>query len=385
MEDVFPSLRVRGPFGTPPSDSADKAWLHRQLEQNALPAIWISNTIEGLDPAHLRRFSLVLEVPVPPVDVRRRLLARAVEGLPVRAAWLERMAANPEVAPAHVEQAATVVRLAAITDAEGVERTVTRVIEQALPKASSHATAPVAVGAYDLGSVRADVDLERLVGSLARRPVGTICLHGPPGTGKTAFAHHLAERVGRPLSVQRASDLLDKYLGETEKRIAEMFQQARRDRSVLLLDEADSLLRSREGAQRSYEVTQVNELLVQMESFDGLFVCATNLLASLDPAALRRFGVKIAFDYPGPDTRWELFQRSLASSGGALPEADAEQARLHARLATMTRLTPGDFAAVLRRASMLDERYDPSTLLDALAAELAVKPGAKATNVGFRV
>ena len=379
-EDVFPSLRAGD------AQPADKAWVHRLLEGSRVPAIWISNSIEGLDPAHLRRFAIVLEVPVPPVAVRRRLVSAAVHGLAVGGDFVARVAADPRVAPAHVEQAARVVKLAQLSDVSEIERTVVRVVQQALPGRHAHHApcAPRAVGAYDLSAVRADVDLDRLVAALTRRPVGTICLHGAPGTGKTAFAHHLAERIGVPLQLERASDLLDKFLGETEKRIAAMFRRARADHALLLLDEADSFLRSRTSAERSWEVTQVNELLVQMEQFDGLFVCATNLLESIDAAALRRFGVKIAFGYPGADARWGLFHRALEASGGSLPDGADAQAAARVRLDAMDRLTPGDFAAVIARAAMLDDRYDAPRLLDVLAAELAVKPGSSGRKVGFR-
>lgn len=72
------------------------------------------------------------------------------------------------------------------------------------------------------------------------------------------------------------------------------------DDSVLLLDEADSFLRDRTSAQRSWEVTQVNELLTQMERFEGLFICSNNLIDRLDSASIRRFDFKIMLSYLKP-------------------------------------------------------------------------------------
>jgi transitional endoplasmic reticulum ATPase len=94
---------------------------------------------------------------------------------------------------------------------------------------------------------------------------------------------------------------LDKYVGESEKNIADMFAVARQQNAVLVLDEADSFLADRRNAQRSWEVTQVNELLTQMEAFDGIFICTTNLMEKLDPASIRRFAFKVRFDPMTPD------------------------------------------------------------------------------------
>ncbi|WP_305214838.1 ATP-binding protein, partial [Klebsiella pneumoniae] len=74
-----------------------------------------------------------------------------------------------------------------------------------------------------------------------------------------------------------------------------MFDTAQTEGAVLLLDEADSFLRSRKHAERNYEVSEVNEMLAGMERFHGLFICTTNLFDDLDEAALRRFAFKIRF------------------------------------------------------------------------------------------
>ena len=131
--------------------------------------------------------------------------------------------------------------------------------------------------------------------------------------------------------VKRASDLLDMYVGQTEKSIAAMFDDARQRDAVLVLDEADSFLRDRRGAHRSWEVTQVNELLTQMEAFDGIFICTTNLMESLDAASLRRFPWKILFDWLKPGQRWGLFAQEFARLGGDIAQALAWKTRAATR------------------------------------------------------
>ncbi|MBW6608203.1 ATP-binding protein, partial [Salmonella enterica subsp. enterica serovar Weltevreden] len=84
------------------------------------------------------------------------------------------------------------------------------------------------------------------------------------------------------------------------------FRKAQNDGAVLLIDEVDSFLQDRRGAQHNWEVSEVNEMLTQMESFSGVFVASTNLMEGLDQAALRRFDLKVKFDYLRADQAWAL-------------------------------------------------------------------------------
>ena len=114
------------------------------------------------------------------------------------------------------------------------------------------------VTTYDLEllNIESRFELPRIIEALRRRGHGTLCFHGPPGTGKTALAEHIAQALQRPLMVRQASDLVSKYVGETEQNMARMFDEAEAEEAVLLLDEADSFLRSRRLAERNYEVTR---------------------------------------------------------------------------------------------------------------------------------
>ena len=150
---------------------------------------------------------------------------------------------------------------------------------------------------YDPALIHCDTDLRQLAERMRDRPRANICLYGPPGTGKTAYGQWLADTLERPLLVRRASDLLGMYVGQTEQNLAECFAEAARSRSVLLIDEVDSFLQDRRQARHSWEVTQVNELLTQMEAFRGLLIATTNRLEALDQAVLLRFAVKLRFDY----------------------------------------------------------------------------------------
>ena len=203
-----------------------------------------------------------------------------------------------------------------------------------------------------------------------------LILWGPPGTGKTAFARWLADRIGIPLYTKRASDLISMWLGETEQNIARAFKQATDDGALLLIDEVDSFLQDRRNAQRSWEVSQVNELLIQMETFNGIFIASTNLMDSLDQAALRRFDLKVKFGFLKKDQAETLFLKHCEAAGFQEPGPV-----LRNRLRSMDRLTPGDFAAVLRQ-NRFKALHGPEAMLAALEAEASLKEGAKGT-IGF--
>jgi len=217
------------------------------------------------------------------------------------------------------------------------------------------------------------------VQALRARGHGTLCFHGPPGSGKSALAAHIAQTLERPLHIRQASDLMSKYVGETEQNMAAMFEQAEREGAVLLLDEADSFLQDRRGAHRHYEVTEVNEMLQGMERFRGIFICTTNLMEQLDAAALRRFAFKVKFLPLRRDQRETMFTaEALAGDAQALTPA------LRERLAQLDQLCQGDFAAVQRQAQILAEALGAEEFLAQLEAEHRLKPEVRERRgVGF--
>ena len=142
--------------------------------------------------------------------------------------------------------------------------------------------------------MEADLDLIDLAGRLERSGERrfSMCLQGPPGTDKSTYARWLADRLGLEVMHRRASDLMSIWVGETERNIARAFAEARDTEAFLIFDEADSLLADGRGAHRSWEVSQVNEMLTWMESHLLPFVCTTNDGEWLDSASLRRFVFK---------------------------------------------------------------------------------------------
>jgi SpoVK/Ycf46/Vps4 family AAA+-type ATPase len=178
------------------------------------------------------------------------------------------------------------------------------------------------------------------------------------------LAEHIAKALDKPLIIKQASDLMSKYVGETEQNMAAMFKEAEDEKAVLLLDEADSFLQDRRGAQRTYEVTEVNEMLQGMERHNGIFICTTNLLDSIDQAALRRFTFKIKFMPLTAVQRETMFVTEALGS-------DAQ-------------ICPGDFAAVKRQTDILAATFSSDEFMAQLEAEHRIKPEVReARGMGF--
>ncbi len=380
VEDVFcESARRRDNAG---NSSGVKGWVNQLLEQNPVPTFWVTNHLREIDPAYRRRFDYVLHLDIPPASVRRRVIDAHAVALNLPEEWLAGASRHPDMAPAVVERAAKVGTLVCnlLPDLQAAQ-VLTRVMNNTLD-ALGETRLPVRGATtamdYRLDLLNADCDLQRLQEGLGRLGEGRLCLYGPPGTGKTAFGRHLAQALDRPLIVKRASDILSPYVGVAEQHIAQMFKEAQFEGAVLLLDEADSLLRDRQGAQRSWEVTQVNEMLTQMEDFSGIFIASTNLMDSLDPAALRRFDARIRLGYLDADQAWDLF----ASLMNGFELNHSGEARRH--LDRLTNLTPGDFASIARHGR-LDPVCSGSELLARLRQISESKREPVRKSIGFTV
>ena len=210
------------------------------------------------------------------------------------------------------------------------------------------------------------------------RPRMNLLLSGAPGTGKTEFVKYLGAELNTKVIVKMGSDLLSMFVGGTEQQIKAAFAEAEQEHAILFLDEIDGMLQSRERAQHSWEVTQVNELLHQMENFNGIMIGATNFAANLDPAVLRRFTFKLEFDYLDDIGKRLFFERMFQSK---LSE-DEER-----RLSAIERLAPGDFRTVRQSFFYLGGNVSNDDRIDALRKESESKHDLKSScekkRIGF--
>lgn len=374
IEDVLPATSGGGLFAllgeAKAESSAGKAWINHTLEDNRVPTFWITNNTH-IDPAYLRRFDYSLALRIPPRAVRARIVTEHLGAHAPDAEALAALAELDDLMPAQLNAAARVARLSSLTAPERAWSHAQLALQRSralLGQTRKNLTARAHIQ-YRLEYLNLDVPIGPLLMQLQARREGHFCLYGPSGTGKSQLARHIADALGKPIVVKRASDLLDKYVGGTEQRIAAMFEAARAEDAVLLLDEADSFLSERSSAMHRWEVTQTNELLTQLECFEGIFFATTNLMDKLDQACLRRFSHKIRFDYLKPDQSWNLFVQELERMGGDTAQAHT----VEHQVCKLDYLTPGDFAVAVRNIATDGNTLDAPMLLKMLQSEVSVK------------
>ena len=383
IEDVFDtsnSSLIAKFFGQENKGRNPKAWLNRRLEENQTPTLWIANVINEMHPAFKRRFDMIVKMPVPPRRQRQKIIRASCSDL-LSECDIERLSNAESLAPAVVTRASAVVaaigeELAQTDQAPGLELIINNTLEAQEHKRIPRYDPNQLPETYDPAYIHSDIDVECLAMGLKKTMSGRLCLYGPSGTGKTAYGRWLAEQLEVPLLVKRGSDLISMWLGQTEKNFAACFQQAEMEEAILLIDEIEGFLQDRREARHSWEVTGVNEMLTQIESFPGIFIASTNLRDNLDQAALRRFDIKIRFDYLLPKQ-----SRSLLESYCSTLNLDTPDKALRARLGRLYNLTPGDFAAVMRR-----HRFNPvssaADIVTALEEECGLKENFK-RPIGF--
>ena len=353
--------------------AGSKVFMNRLFETNTVPVIWIVNDIDALPVTVRRRMTMALRVDQPPREVSARIVTGMAreQGLRLPAAEVTALVTQTRAAPGVYAKALQA------TDLAGGDLATLHHVSTGLVQALQDGTPPATARGAAAEDFRpelsnAELDLagfaERLAGA-AGQPF-SLCLFGASGTGKSAFALHVAERLGMDARHLKASDLLGMFVGQTEAAIAGAFREAERDGLFLILDEVDALLHDRASARRGFEVSQVNELLQAMEAHPVPFACTSNIIDRVDPAAMRRFTFRIRFRPLEPAQLRSCYAHFFARTAPG-------------SLAELTGLTPADFALVRKQAGILGVRDDDAAIRRMLAAEHAAKRDAPRA-VGFR-
>lgn len=178
-----------------------------------------------------------------------------------------------------------------------------------LPPATRAQVADIGAWLQQQHRIATDANLARKV-----KPGYRVLFYGPPGTGKTLTAALLGKQFGKPVYRVDLSQIVSKYIGETEKNLESVFRRAERQDWILFFDEADALFGKRTSVQSAhdkYANQEVSYLLQRVEDYGGLLILASNFKNNLDDAFIRRFHSIVHFPQPNAQERHLLWQKSL--------------------------------------------------------------------------
>lgn len=376
-------------------DNGDKSKINDILDTSGIQCIWITNTIYHVPDSTLRRFHYSLQfkhfTPEQRMTVWRTVLQNSLikNHIPEDEIYIlcQKYNVNAAGIGMSIKTVEDMYQQHLITDKDVIP-----VLETVLQRHTSLTGADAETSLhplteyYDISLCNADADLPAIVTAVKtlyskkiNNATMSILLWGPSGTGKTEFVKYLARQTGRKLLIKRASDLFSMFVGQTEKHIRAAFEEAKEEHAILFIDEADSFFITRGNAQRSWEVSFVNEMLVQMENFNGVFVCSTNMLELLDTAVMRRFTFKIKFNPVKPEMRIPLYERYFVS--------DSNPLSLHQKqkITAIEGLTPGHVKAVYQRLQFIDALNNHDYIISELEKEVQYMNVHKHAKTGFSV
>lgn len=384
-------------------NSADKGLINSTLDESKSFTIWITNYIDGMDDSTKRRFNYAINFKKMNIIQRMKVWQYKIEEYHLDPFFscddIEYFAENYEINAGNIDLALQ--NLSIINKSRSNKQRFNDAMEQILrsqyrlihDKEICRSKKDNILRSYSLDGLNVTGDLHRSVETLKqfshilknsednlKFKNLNVLLFGPPGTGKTEFVHFIARTLKRKLHIKRGSDILSPYIGMTERLIREAFEEAQDNQSILFLDEIDSLLFGRGNANRSWEMSQVNELLNGMENFNGILMAATNFKHAVDQAAIRRFSIKLEFDYLTPEGNLIFYNRFF---GEMITKrlSESETSRIQA----LKFLTPGDFKVIAQQYQFTDpKKLSHIILIEALSNEVKNK-NEKTQTIGFEI
>ena len=346
--------------------SSQKGTVNKMLETSENKCIFIVNYTTEMDESTLRRFTYSIKFQAMPKETLRSIAAEKLKPLNMPAVLkndILDMCGKYKITAASVDN--VVKAISSLDYQKGKEDKVHKDIKSVLEANSSllygkEKMRDAVKKSYDLSVLNTSVSAPEIVEMLKSYELYKkenqneensegvrMLFYGLSGTGKTELARYISTVLGKPLLLKRCSDLLGPYVGQTERLIAEAFEEAESTDSILLFDEADSFFADRAGAKQSWERTQVNEFLTQMEEFSGICICTTNLRKIMDPAMQRRFHIITEFKALNEDGITTL----LKSFFGKYKFNDGQIQKV----AKFNTVTPGDFGSLKNKMRFIPQ------------------------------
>ncbi|MGO9737053.1 MAG: AAA family ATPase, partial [Desulfomonilaceae bacterium] len=381
-------------------ETHDKRWLHEILERPVVRMIWIANSVAGIEESVARRFSFSVNFKPFNRCQRVQLWHNVVKKHDVNGVLkdpeIEDLASRFEVSAGVIDQAVRKVAEASKHSDEDVKQSVVLALESHVrlqkggfsPGNQNYDNKNFILDGLNLCGTDPHALLEELSAfnefCKAPGPHGPVSMsllfHGPPGSGKSELARFIATSLDKEIVFKRASDLFSMWVGQTEKNIREAYEEANSKEAVLIFDEADSLVFSRDRADHSWELSFTNEFLTWMESFEGIQIFTTNRLKDMDSASLRRFNHKIEFGYLKPEGNVIFYEKLIAPLISKSPDVFTTKA-----LRGLSGLAPGDFKSVRDRFAFRNKKdITHKALVLALEEEARLKElHSGQTKIGF--
>ena len=346
--------------------SSQKGIVNKMLETSENKCIFIVNYTTEMDESTLRRFTYSIKFQAMPKETLRSIAAEKLKPVNMPAVLkndILDLCGKYKITGASVDN--VVKAISSLDYQKGKEDKVRKDIKSVLEANSSLLYGKTKMRdavkkSYDLSVLNTSVSAAEIIEMLKTAELYKkenqneensegvrMLFYGLSGTGKTELARYISTVLGKPLLLKRCSDLLGPYVGQTERLIAEAFEEAESTDSILLFDEADSFFADRAGAKQSWERTQVNEFLTQMEEFSGICICTTNLRKIMDPAMQRRFHIITEFkalNEDGITTLLKSFFGKYKFNDGQIQE-----------LAKFNTVTPGDFGSLKNKMRFIPQ------------------------------
>ena len=341
--------------------SPKKGIVNKMLENSVNKVIWILNYTDGLDDSTLRRFTYSIKFGEMPKTMLQSIAYSKLKNINVKGKLLNELVGlcgSYRVTGASITNMLKTVNSGVNENEEKIILDVKNMLE-----ANSELLYGVSnvrkklQNSYELEALNTSIAPNEIVEMVKNaveysrsaeiRTGIRMLFYGLSGTGKTEFARYIAEILDKKLILKKASDVLGKYVGESERHIKEAFEEASTEDAILLFDEADSFFANRLGANHSWERTMVNEFLIQMDDFNGLLICTTNIKEFMDPAMQRRFHIMTEFKALNGNGIKTLLTKYFASCNFSQEDITALQ--------NYNSVTPGDFNSLYGRIRFMSK------------------------------
>ena len=343
--------------------SQSKEYINNCLENNQVPVIWTANDLWCITESFRRRFTFAFNIDQIPMSTYQKLIDKFSTELNIelpKNIQSEIIEYKPNIGT--LKNVLTNYSQSNDRDYRKLIDNLTEALKCQNCGEDVKKIKPKRLVEFNIDLLNTSDDLKTFTNKIVKlnRLDFSLLLYGVSGGGKSFYAEYLAEQLGIPVIKKKASDLESMWVGETEHNIARAFEEARINKAMLIIDEGDHFISDRSKHIRSWETSRSEEMLQQIEMHEYPVIFTTNLIKNVDKAAMRRFTYKTEFNYLTKDQvklAWKIY----------FPEAKLPKDIY------LSKLCPGDFSTVKKRAEFEDYLTDTKMLYQSLENEIKMK------------